>query len=178
MWVAKYYKDNNKKHPNPYYLWNRKPEKVSELVNKVQREWGYSEHEYDSHHGSIALDTFWQWEWEWADKGEPIEVELIKEFSDSPMFYGQKILDSKGNENVYIGTRLEYKFHKPYGGFKLFGKRFRYKTGMWIVSMNPPEGEYCDLSVNVSTYFGHRIRPKDFPWSIEDGIVPVTLKIK
>lgn len=174
MWVTKYYK--NSPWGKEYYLWNRKPEKVSVSINKWLRKMGHSELEYNNRCGKIYIDKEYNTMFDGLE--QPIEVELIRDESWHPMFYAQKILDSKGNENVYINTRLEYRYHKPYGGFKLFGITLRKpKKGLWYSSSFHPIENYSDLTVNVSTS-SHRIRPKDFPWSVEDGVIPVTLKIK
>lgn len=156
MWVAKFYRKQNY-----FYLWNREPIEVNDDI-----------FEYDSLHDPLRIPSFYSPMFEGMK--QPIEVELVRDYSDSPMFYAQKILDCNGNPNVYISRSLEYRFHRPYKKWKWFGKTI---TGHWHVSTLPPEGNYTDLTVNVSTS-SHRMRPQDFKWSVEDGYVPVTIKIK
>lgn len=165
MWVANRYKQK------PYYfLWNRKPRKVSDddYVNELLRNRGDSELLYEGWHGYVPIPKRFQHLFD--DIEEPVEVELIRDDSDDPMFYGQKILDDKGNENVYIHHKLTYSYYP----IDTTGK----KNPIRYVSYGEkPKGEYTDLSVGVSTC-SDRIRPKDFKWTVDDGYIPLTIKIK
>lgn len=171
MWISNIYKNGHF-----CYLWNRLPKKVSDndLINERFREFGWNEYLYKSVHDYIPIPYSFQYMFK--DINDPVEVELVRDDSDTPMFYGQKYLDSKGNENVYISQALTYSYY-PIIETGLFTKRKKKSSILHVSYGKKPTGEYEDLKIYVKPRIT-RIRPKDFKWSVEDGWIPLTIKIK